>query len=304
MTADPEALTRALPPSEVPTANPSGQASPASNEGVTALYNQPVSQQGSPTNVSTTKTIIPDAVSERILTLRESGALLQKVHFSRFMLGYDVYIGRSGEVGTAISDPVATIQVRRRQINILTHFADINLNGIPIPPGTPMPIEGENEIDLGEQSILFSDLRGVPADGWPYVGEIRRGGNNIHLIFGKGHQLGRARNCQVTLPDKPHNENIVWRPEVGEGANIRVRTGEIPKSQFYTDSIMVASLHAELDLSGEPMLINRARHCHTFVRRSKDVFSLYPIKDQTGPTSLDLQPGDQLLIGNSVFEIL
>ena len=31
---------------------------------------------------------------------------------------------------------------------------------------------------------------------------------------------------------------------VGAGATIRARTGEIPKSRFYTDSIMVASEHA------------------------------------------------------------
>ena len=39
------------------------------------------------------KTIIPDAPSERIFTLQERGALLQKVHFSAFMLGYDVFMG-------------------------------------------------------------------------------------------------------------------------------------------------------------------------------------------------------------------
>ncbi|MDG1484524.1 MAG: hypothetical protein P8R54_33365 [Myxococcota bacterium] len=306
-TADPEALTRALPTSKDSADSASSHESPADGvsrrEKITSVYDRPMNTSRSVSDVAATKTIIPDAVSERILTLRERGALLQKVHFSRFMLGYDVYIGRSGEVGTAIPDPIATIQVRRRQVNLLPHFGGLSLNGTILAPGTPTPLEGDNEINLGEQRILYNDLRGVSADGWPYVGEIRRGGSNIHLIFGKGHQLGRARNCQVTLPDKPHNENIIWRTEVGEGATIRVRSGEIPKAQFYTDSIMVASLHAEVDLSGEPMLENRARHCHTFVRRRKDVFSLYPTKDRNGPTNLDLQPGDQILIGNSVFEV-
>lgn len=305
--ADPEAMTRALPPSKDSAASYSGDESPAGDvsgrEKIPSAHDRSMSTSRSASDVAATKTIIPDAVSERILTLRERGALLQKVHFSRFMLGYDVYIGRSGEVGTAIPEPVATIQVRRRQVNLLPHFAGLSLNGTVLAPGAPTPLEGDSEINLGEQRLLYRDLRGVSADGWPYVGEIRRGGSNIHLIFGKGHQLGRARSCQVTLPDKPHNENIIWRTEVGEGATIRVRSGEIPKAQFYTDSIMVASLHAEVDLSGEPMLKNRARHCHTFVRRRRDIFSLYPTKDQSGPTSLDLQPGDQILIGNSVFEL-
>ena len=130
-----------------------------------------------------------------------------------------------------------------------------------------------------------------------------RSSSPTHLLFGQTYQIGRARACRVNLPDRPHNENIVWRPEVGEGATIRARNGEIPKSQFYTDSIMVASQHAEIGLSSEPVLHSIARHCYTFIRRGDDVFALYPTRGRGGPTNLDLLPGDQILIGNSVFEV-
>ncbi|MEL6345974.1 MAG: hypothetical protein AAFV53_22880 [Myxococcota bacterium] len=288
---------------------PPASASPAiaaPQEEVTAVSDAARINSTINSDVSSSKTVVPAEVSERILTLREQGALLQKVHFSRFMLGYDVYVGASGEVGTSIEEPLITLQVRRKQVMLVAHRSDLRLNGAPLAMDSAVLLEGDAELSLGGgQTLTYRDLRGGAVDGWPYVGEIvRNSSNSIHLLFGKQHQLGRARSCRVSLPDKPHNDNIIWRPEVGEGATIRARSGEIPKSQFYTDSIMVASMHAEIDLGKEPMLISRARHCFTFVRRGEDVFSLFPTKSRGGgQTNLDLQPGDQILIGNSVFGV-
>ena len=50
------------------------------------------------------RTVVPAEVGAQ-LTLRERGVLLQRVHFARFMSGYDVFIGPGGEVGTALEAP-------------------------------------------------------------------------------------------------------------------------------------------------------------------------------------------------------
>ena len=248
-------------------------------------------------------TIIPDAMDERVFTLKERGALLQKVHFSTFMEGYDVYVGQGGQLGTAIDDPVATFQVRRDRVFFISHSSDVRLGNRPVALDTPLALRGEVEIRVGNQLLEYRDLSGVKADGWPYLAEIRRSQSSSYMVFGGVYGVGRDRKSKVRLPDEPHNDNIVWRRDLRDSDTIRSRTGRIPKSRFYNDSIMVASEHAEIDLETEPRLKNVARHCYTFVRRGLDVVALLPISKEGGVRDLDLLPGDEILIGNNLFEV-
>ncbi|MEC8424326.1 MAG: hypothetical protein VX000_11160, partial [Myxococcota bacterium] len=107
----------------------------------------------------------------------------------------------------------------------------------------------------------------------------------------------------MRLPDEPHNDNIIWRRELREGGTIRSRNGEIPKSRFNIDSIMVASEHAEVDLGDAPRLRSLARDCYSFIRRGDVVLPLHPCRKQTGPLERSLEPGDEILVGNCVFRI-
>ena len=248
-------------------------------------------------------TIIPDAVEERIFTLKERGALLQRVHFSVFMEGYDVFVSRSGQLGTSLAEHAAVFQVREDKVYFVARSERVLLAGRPVPPDKPVRLRGEIEIRIGNQLLEYRDLSAVAADGWPYLGEIRRTAGSTYLVFGSVYRIGRDRRCKVRLPDEPHNDNLAWRMDLGEGDFIRSRTGDIPKSRFYNDSIMVASLHSEIDLEGEPMLRNLARHCYSFVRRESDVFSLHPARDDKGLRHLDLLPGDEVLVGNNLFEV-
>ena len=250
------------------------------------------------------RTVIPVEVDERILTLRERGALLQKVHFSRFMEGYDVYVGVNGELGTAIRNPAATVRVRGKQVSLVAHGGDVSVGGRPLRGGTPAVLDHNTRIAIGAVELEYIDLSTPRAEGWPYLGELRRTGSTIHMVFGSPYKVGRERRSKVRMPDEPHNDNIVWRPEMVAGGTIRARNGDIPKAQFYTDSIMVASEHAEIDLSHEPPLLRSiARSCYTFVRRGPDLFALFPVGNITGPAQIDILPGDELLIGNCVFEV-
>ncbi|MEQ1566419.1 MAG: hypothetical protein ABMA64_12330 [Myxococcota bacterium] len=250
------------------------------------------------------KTIIPDAPSERIFTLQERGALLQKVHFSAFMLGYDVYFGTRGELGTHVEDPAATFQVRKRAVSLVAHIDGVTIDGRSIAAGVEVPIEGDVKIEVAGHKLEYHDLRGLQLDGWPYVGEIRRPASSTYMIWGEDYQVGRSRECRVVLPDEPRNDNIHWKPSVGDGATIRARTGEIPKSRFYTDSIMVGSEHVSVDLRGErPKVVCTNKHCYAYVRRSSEVFSLYPTTSPQQPKELDVLPGDEILIGNCLFHV-
>ncbi|MBX2800062.1 MAG: hypothetical protein KTR31_20460 [Myxococcales bacterium] len=250
------------------------------------------------------KTIIPDAPSERIFTLQERGALLQKVHFSAFMLGYDVYLGPRGELGTHVEDPAATFQVRKRSVSLVAHVDGVMVGGRPVPAGVEVPVDGDVKIEVAGQRLEYRDLRGLSVDGWPYVGEIRRPASSTYMIWGEDYHVGRSRECRVVLPDEPRNDNIHWKPSVGDGATIRARTGEIPKSRFYTDSIMVASEHATVDLRNEaPHVVCNARHCYIYVRRNGEVQPLYPATSPQEPKEMDLEPGDEVLVGNCLFHV-
>ncbi|MBW1880117.1 MAG: hypothetical protein JRJ84_17285, partial [Deltaproteobacteria bacterium] len=250
------------------------------------------------------KTIIPDAVEDRIFTLQERGALLQKVHFGAFMEGYDVYVGQRGDMGTAVEDPAAIFQVRRRSVTFVSNVIDAKIDNEAVEPGEEIQISKDLTIEVAGQKFEYRDLRGETADGWPYVGEIRRPTSSNYIMWGDNYQIGRSRECRVVLPDEPRNDNIHWKAKVGDGDTIRARTGEIPKSRFYTDSIMVASEHGEIDLGGDdPRVRCTARHCYVYIRRGTEVLPLFPTKSGKEPLEMLVEPDDEVLIGNCLFKV-
>ena len=251
-----------------------------------------------------TRTIVPGAMDARICTLQERGALLQKVHFANYMDGYDVYIGPGASVATQMAQPRCALQVRGGRVSLLVHDNGVRINGDAATAGAMIALQGNVTIEIDGNTVEYRDLSTVKADGWPYLGELRRAGGGTYLEFETKHRIGRDRRCKVRLPDEAQNDNIVWLPSVGGGTTIRSRTGEIPKSRFYTDSIMVASEHAEIDLDVEPVLRSLARQCYTFVRRGEQVFSLAPRADGfEGAFEIALHPDDEVLAGNCLFQV-
>jgi len=250
------------------------------------------------------RTILPETQSERIFTLQERGALLQKVHFSQFMLGYDIYVDGRGSLGTVVPDIAATFQVRKRTVSIVANRDGVLVDGEALRAGESRLIEGDAVLKIGKETLEYYDLRGVEADGWPYVGEIRRPASSTYMLWGKDYSIGRSRDCRVVLPNETRNENIVWKPSVDEGATIRSKKGEIPKSHFYTDSIMVSSVHAALVLKDDlPTLACRAANCYAFVRRGDEVFSLARTTKEPAVHEMQLFPSDEILVGNCLFQV-
>ncbi len=247
-------------------------------------------------------------VSERFVTVREAGVLLQRVHFRDFMAGYEVYIGENGDIGSDLANPAATVQVVGKRVRLFAHVRGIRVGGMPVPVGAAAVLGSNVHIDLHGVSLDYRDLSGVRAQGWPYLGEIRRVGANIHVTQGAVHTIGRDPSSRVRLPDDAHHGNIIWRTEVDAGTVIRSKNGDIPKSQFTLDSIMVASQHAQLDLCGEQAVArNVAQNCFSFVRRGRGPTEAYiglsRLNRGTGASDVVLEPGDELLVGNCVLQV-
>ena len=253
------------------------------------------------------ETAAPTVAGQDLVTLRELGVLIQRVHFREFMRGYEVYLGRAGEVGTVRRSPPATVQVIEDRVRLIAHELGVRVGGVPIPPGAGAVLGADARLEAAGNEWQWRDLRAVKVRGWPYLGELRRRAGSTHLVHGAVHAIGRAPDARVRLPDDGHNENILWRAELDAGTVIRARNGEIPKSRFTLDSIMVATHHAELDLQAEPRLRSVARHCYSFVRRDgpdgEQILPLSRTDRPTGELEVELKPGDDLLVGNCAFEV-
>jgi hypothetical protein len=220
------------------------------------------------------------------------------------MEGYDVFIDRRGQMGTAVTDPAALFQVRRRSVAFVSRVDGTRVGGRTLALDEEIELEGDVVIEVLGQRFEFRDLRGVTLEGWPYVGEIRRPASSTYMMWGDDYWVGRSRECRVVLPDEARNENIHWKAKVGDGATIRARTGDIPKANFYTDSIMVASEHAAFGLKSDvPIVRCAARHCYVFVRRAGEIHALYPTTNEEAPHEVPLEPGDEVLVGNCLFQV-
>ena len=253
------------------------------------------------------ETLAAKDFGQKVLVLQESGLLLQKVHFKEFMDGYDVYIGRGCQLGCSLEDPAATVQVREDGVSLLSHSDNVYVMDEALSQGQRILLAGDVAIKVGEKSVEYVDLRIRKGGNWPYLGEIRRAPVSCMLPYGDVYRIGRGPRCDVVLPDKPTNENILWLAGVGDESVIRSKRGDIEKSRFYTDSIMVATEHALLDLTGEvPCFNNTAKACRSFIRRAGAWMDLVPTSLTTGTenTGVLLENGDELFVGNSLFRVI
>ena len=254
---------------------------------------------------NTTESVTPESHDRQFLTLRETGVLLQKIHFSRFMTGYNVYLRRDGTISTYADDPLLTIEVRRRSIRVVPHEQGASVGSIPLERDEPYALAGDGVVRIADQTLNLADLQHHRGQtGWPYLAEVQQASSSFYLDWGETHCIGRTPGSRITLPDQADNDNIIWKPEVGDGATILMRTGDVPKSRFYTDSIMVASEHAMVVFEDDqPFLKCNARHCFAFIRRDGEVHTLHPTTSKEEPKMLPLVAGDEILIGNSLFEV-
>ena len=100
---------------------------------------------------------------------------------------------------------------------------------------------------------------------WPYLAEILLDSREVVLSPNKQHFIGRRTDASVRLPSRKNNQN-------GLGSSIRVsettsQPNQVPfQSRISSDTIMVSSEHAVLDLRDEvqPIIRNLAKNCCSF----------------------------------------
>ena len=234
------------------------------------------------------------------ITLQEVGQHLQKIHFPNIMRGYETYLTLDGGIGSVGERSAVTLRLELGKVKFLSNSWSTTMTNVTrSKKGVYTPAKS-SKIATGDHSWSFKYVNTFPHQGWPYIAEIRHHENpkTHHLSTGNSHKIGRSKHCTVTLPDLVHQENIIWR-ETPKSSTL-TRTGSLAKNSFYTDSIMVASEHLEIDTTGAPSATNLSEHCFSWLRRGEDMAPLFPLK-KTGPRSIKLKDGDELLVGNTIF---
>ena len=183
----------------------------------------------------------------------------------------------------------------------MANTEQVVFNGERLALGASVLLSGACEIQVGPHVLLYKDLSNVRAVGWPYIGEIRCGGWQSHLPVGGSYTIGRDAKAWVRLPDVADNRNIRWADETSS-ASVDSRTGTFARKDFYTDSIMVASEHAQINLGDGAVLENLAKSLPHLCENASALVSLLPRK-KAGLHRFQLQHGDELLVGNCVFSV-
>lgn len=228
------------------------------------------------------------------------GLLLQKIHFSKFIEGYYVYIEKTGELSFYSNNPVGQFWVSNHKIEFTANRINFKINGEPIQPKETILLTEETKIEYHRLLFQFYDHRQKDIENWPYLAEISYRGRKIPLKSGNLHLIGRQPNCSVNLPSSKKNDNIKWLPQFEELPSIPTRNGMVPKSSFSSDTILVASQHAKIDLRANFQSIqNISKNCFVFLYTNNSYKQLHP-KSQPHP----FLHHDRIYLGNHVFEFL
>ena len=244
--------------------------------------------------------IIPDSLPERIHTLSERGFLLQRVHFGAVMSGYTMDLERGGQLLPEAVSPVARLQVRGERVSVTAVGRDLAVDGRPVRQGDQVPLTGaSHELSWREGRSEFTSLRRKDKR-WPYLARLSSPRRATPLAEGESYLLGRDSDaCDVPLPDRMSTRNILWR-DGGKAETVETRGGAVPRSRFRTDAILVASKAARVDLADDGVrLHNPSASCPVHVVRA-DGETVRVKQDGT----VDVQPGDELLVGNAIFALL
>jgi len=250
-------------------------------------------------------TMIPEPEPEPSLVLSRRGVLLQKPLFKGVMRGYRLDIGMDGTIAPVLPGPASRLRVEEDRVYLEPLRRDVTLDGTPLRVGRRVRLEdNEHEIAFANVTLRFRATDHKRDPRWPYLGEITVPAEPVELAMGTTYRIGRdRRKCEIALPDRAVNENILWHPSVDRSGAIRTRSGEVSVQTFTTDSIMVAGLHAEVDLRGsEPKVRALSRVCPVFLRRNDGTVVRLVAKE--GATAQPLLFADDLLIGNTLFRAI
>ena len=116
-------------------------------------------------------TIEASGLEHGLFSIREAGVLLQRIHFRAIMLGYEVYISATGEVGSDLPNPAATVQVAGRRVRLYAHKQGVRVAGMAVPVNAAAVLSGTTQIEINGFVLDYHDRTDVTLDGWPYLGD-------------------------------------------------------------------------------------------------------------------------------------
>ncbi len=240
--------------------------------------------------------ILPEALPTPIHGLTQKATLLPRVHFSRVMEGYTMDLDRGGTLSPRAADPVARFDVRGNRLALVAVARELAIDGRPLRVGERVRLGDEHTIRWRGGELEVAAMR-RPEPRWPYLARVSTAPRTTPLAAGGTWAIGRdGSSCDVPLPDRLTTENVHWldRSDLDQ---IDVQGGRVPRSRFRTDAICVASKAAEIDLSGPtPTLRNPSASCALHVLRENGEV----VQVKCG-ADLELELGDELLIGNALF---
>jgi hypothetical protein len=244
--------------------------------------------------------IIPEALPQRIHSLTERGFLFQRLHFKAEMRGYHVELDRSGAIAPTVAQPIARLEVVDDRVSVLGIARDLAVDGAPLVPGKRLPLRAAtHQLSWRDGSVEYRPLRRPGDRRWPYLARIDAPQRTTPLPEGEVWTVGRdSAECDVPLPDRSVTSNIQWRDGQQSGP-VEVQGGKADRARFRTDAICVATRAASIDLTeSTPALENLSTRCPLHVIRGTEVLRL-----KRG-SSVPLQDGDELLIGNLAFVLV
>jgi hypothetical protein len=244
--------------------------------------------------------IVPDTLPVRGLVLSERAVLLQRVHFRKQMVGYDLDLDRGGRLGPRVTDPVARLEVRDDRVSLLALCRDLCLDGTPLREGQRVSVgTGEHQ---GRWRGGEARLQGVmrPDPKWPYLLRVELPRRSHPLPAGRPCVVGRDRKeADVALPDRPTPENIRWRDGQATGP-LDLPGGAVDRGTFRTDAIFVASRAAVLVAEGTGLrLTNPSQSCPVHVLPAQGEC----VRVGSGGEA-PVAVGDEIWVGNQVFALL
>lgn len=244
--------------------------------------------------------IVPEALPDKVYSLVERGFLLQRLHFRGVMRGYTVEVDRDGRIAPKVAVPVLALQVLDDRVTVQALERDLAVDGRPLAAGQERALDDvSHELSWRGGSVQYTTMRRAKDRKWPYLGCLTAPRRSTPLPEGDAYTIGRdSRRCDVPLPDRPVAENILWRDGKTSG-EVQVHGGSVDRRSFRTDAICVATRAASIDLSDTPSLTNLSPSCALHVLRV-DGEAVRLRKD----ASTQLQPGDELCIGNQLFSLV
>ncbi len=227
--------------------------------------------------------------------LRVAGTVLPRLPFPDMVESYRIRIG--GMCGGSREHEKTVTQLLVTgpppvKVALECLAGEVFLDGKPLRRGETAPLSWFHRVVRGSWVCFFEASSGDPAD-WRESGLLRHSGE-VHPLTRDRTLVGRARSCDVVLPDDRRPAGVTLRPS----ARDHLDPGRAQRlDRLCLDSFEVSRTHAAIEKRDDRVVVvGLGRYPVVRIRHQKAETS------ERGKRSLSLVPGDLVKIGHGVFE--